>query len=85
MTDSTDLQDVHKEVNAEGLICPEPVMLLHSAVRDAKDGDRIKLLATDPSTKKDISNFCEFLGHTLEHFEEREGQYIYWVRKGLVS
>lgn len=64
-------------VNAKGLICPEPVMMLHSAVRDAGPGDVIEVLATDPTTRRDIQQFCDFLGHGLlevkEEFIQEEG------------
>ena len=72
---------VSKEVDALGLICPEPIMMLHSAVRDAAPGEVIRVLATDPSTVRDITQFCEFLGHELvEHYEENE-QFIFFIRK----
>ncbi len=57
-------------------------MLLHSAVRDAGAGEYIRLVATDPSTKKDIAEFCEFLGHHLESLQEEGDQFIFVVRKG---
>ena len=38
------------EVNALGLICPEPIMLLHKAIRDSDSGDLIELVASDKST-----------------------------------
>ena len=53
------------EVNAIGLICPEPIMLLHKAIRESDDGDFIEMNATDPSTERDVDKFCEFLGHKL--------------------
>lgn len=70
-----------KEIDALGLKCPEPVMLLHAAVRDAKPGESIRLNATDPSTKKDIAEFCEFLGHQLNSVEETENTFIFTVTK----
>ena len=48
-----------------GLICPEPVMLLHKTMRQATSGDIIEVLASDPATQRDIPNFCRHLGHTL--------------------
>ena len=53
------------EVNALGLVCPEPIMLLHKAIRDSDSGDLIELVASDESTERDIEKFCEFLGHKL--------------------
>ncbi len=46
------------EVNAKGLKCPEPIMMLHKAVRESKTGDLIYMTATDRSTERDIDKFC---------------------------
>ena len=53
------------EVNAMGLVCPVPIMLLHKAIRDSDSGDLIELVASDKSTERDVEKFCEFLGHKL--------------------
>lgn len=77
--------DVHCTVDAlldaTGLHCPEPVMMLHNKVRDMDGGQLLKVIATDPSTQRDIPKFCVFLGHGLEHQTEQEGTYLYWIRK----
>ncbi len=78
-------EDISTMVDAKGLICPEPVMMLHSAVRDAKGGQVIQVLATDPSTKKDIAQFCEFLGHELLDQSQDGDVLIHLVRKKLVK
>jgi len=66
MTDAT-LNEIHIDhhLDTQGLICPEPVMLLHKAIRKADGGEVIEILATDPATTRDIPNFCRHLGHTL--------------------
>ena len=71
----------HHTLDATGLLCPEPLMMLHNIVRDAVSGDVIKVIATDPSTERDIPKFCTFLGHELLTQEIEQGQYIYWIRK----
>jgi len=53
------------QLDTQGLICPEPVMLLHRAIRNAQSGEVIEILATDPATTRDIPNFCRHLGHEL--------------------
>ena len=53
------------EMDVRGLLCPEPVMMLHNKVRDMADGDVVRVCATDPSTQRDIPKFCHFLGHEL--------------------
>ncbi len=69
-------------VDAKGLICPEPVMMLHSAVRDAKKGEVIKVLSTDPASKRDIEKFCQFLNHTLIDLSEQDDLFVFRIRKG---
>ena len=68
-------------LDASGLNCPEPVMMLHNKVRDLQAGDLLQVIATDPSTRRDIPKFCVFLGHELVEQREDAGQYLYWIRK----
>lgn len=68
-------------LDTTGLICPEPVMMLHNQIRDVNDGDIIKVVATDPSTQRDIPKFCSFLGHELLEQEHLAKSYIYYIRK----
>lgn len=68
-------------LDATGLYCPEPVMMLHNQVRDLVAGGLLKVIATDPSTRRDIPKFCMFLGHELLAQSEEAGTYLYWIRK----
>lgn len=52
-------------LNTVGLICPEPIMLLHKAMRNLAVGETLTMVATDPATVRDIANFCRHLGHHL--------------------
>lgn len=69
-------------LDAVGLFCPEPVMMMHSKIRDIDSGQVLQVLATDPSTQRDIPKFCLFLGHELLSEEQVDGQYHYLIRKG---
>ena len=69
------------ELDASGLFCPEPVMMLHSKVRELAAGDVLKVIATDPSPQRDIPKFCLFLEHQLLESNEQDGTYMYWIRK----
>jgi tRNA 2-thiouridine synthesizing protein A len=68
-------------LDATGLYCPEPVMLLHNRIRDIAVGETLQVLATDPSTERDIPKFCVFLGHELLQQDQFEGHYRYLLRK----
>lgn len=70
-------------LDASGLNCPEPVMMLHNKVRDLQAGSLLKVIATDPSTRRDVPKFCVFLGHDLLDQAEEAGAYLYWIRTKL--
>lgn len=74
-------QEINKFLDTSGLLCPEPVMLLHKAVREAGVGDVIEVIATDPSTTRDIPKFCHFLGHRLVKQDVRDKSYVFYVLK----
>lgn len=80
MTDKTECPE--RQLDTCGLLCPEPVMLLHRAVREMAAGDVLRVLATDPSTRRDIPKFCAFLGHELLLSEQCGERFIYRIRKG---
>jgi tRNA 2-thiouridine synthesizing protein A len=56
-------------------------MLLHNAIRDAAPGELIAVRATDPTTRRDIAQFCHFLGHVLVEESEAGGELRFLVRK----
>ncbi|WP_066805807.1 sulfurtransferase TusA [Moraxella oblonga] len=71
------------ELDTVGLVCPEPIMLLHKAIRKANTGDIIMVMASDPATTRDIPNFCRHLGHALvEQAILDDGNYRYMIQKG---
>ena len=73
---------IDKILDCSGLICPEPVMMLHKAVREVSAGQTIELIATDPSTVRDVAKFCSFLGHELKTQHQDEDKYFFYITKG---
>lgn len=68
-------------LDARGLVCPEPVMLLHSRMRALAPGALLEMVATDPSTARDVPRFCQHLGHTLVSQEQQADEFRYLIRK----
>lgn len=69
------------QLDACGLFCPEPVMLLHNRIRDMASGEVVEVVATDPSTTRDIPKFCLFLGHELLDKRQQDDRYHYLIKK----
>lgn len=72
---------INRFLDARGLLCPEPVMLLHKAIREANEGELIEVTATDPSTLRDIPKFCLFLGHELVEQNSTDEEYVFLICK----
>lgn len=68
-------------LDAQGLYCPEPVMMIHKKIREISPGQTLQIIATDPSTVRDIPKFCVFLDHELLSHEESDGIFTYLIRK----
>jgi tRNA 2-thiouridine synthesizing protein A len=69
-------------LKAEGLRCPEPVMMIRKSIRSIEPGEVLLILADDPATKRDVPNFCEFMDHQLLKAETEKLPYRFWIKKG---
>ena len=72
------------KLDTQGLLCPEPLMLLRNTVRELEPGTILYVIASDPTTHRDFANFCRFMGHELLAAEV-DGEILqYWIKKGGV-
>lgn len=69
-------------VDARGLRCPEPLMVLRDRIRRLAAGELIRIDATDPSTERDFRDFCRYLDHELVESAAVDGNYAFLIRKG---
>ena len=68
-------------VDARGQSCPGPLVGLARALKEAKRGDLLELLATDPGSKSDVPAWAKLTGNELLEATERDGAFRYVVRK----
>lgn len=57
--------EITKSLNACGLQCPGPIKKVFEEINGMKDGESLKITASDPGFKKDIASWCEKTGNTL--------------------
>lgn len=69
-------------LDALGLRCPEPVMMVRKTVRNMQPGETLLIIADDPATTRDIPGFCTFMEHELVAKETDGLPYRYLIRKG---
>ncbi|MFV0575800.1 MAG: sulfurtransferase TusA [Vibrio sp.] len=82
---SFDVKDASKVLDAQGLRCPEPVMMVRKTIRNMEDGEVLLVTADDPSTTRDIPSFCRFMDHQLLQAETESVPYQYLIKKGMVN
>ncbi|NCF33041.1 MAG: sulfurtransferase TusA [Proteobacteria bacterium] len=75
------MTQVQKELDARGLNCPEPLMLVRNQVRGMRSGEVLLVRATDPTTERDLNHFCQFLGHQMLDTKLENGVFEFWIQK----
>jgi tRNA 2-thiouridine synthesizing protein A len=70
------------QLDAIGLRCPEPVMMIRLKIREMQIGETIAVTADDHSTTRDIPSFCRFMEHELLDSQNAKSPYQYVIKKG---
>ena len=79
---STSSSSPHDAIlDARGLMCPMPVLKAKKALRDVKEGEVLKVMATDPGSVADMKSFCEMTGNRLISSEQDGDVFIYHIEK----
>lgn len=63
------------------MTCPMPLLKLKQALNQTVSGDIVKLLATDPASRRDVTAFTTLAGHSLA-LEQNTNEIIFIVTKG---
>ncbi len=84
--DSRYSQDMaERTVDARGKFCPVPILELSKAMREAGDGDELRLLATDPAVEPDVKAYCAATGHELLSLAREGDGWAVRIRKRPLS
>ena len=77
-----DFSSAQHQLNAIGLRCPEPVMMVRKKMRALASGETLLVTADDSSTTRDIPSFCRFMDHELILKQIDINPYQYLIKKG---
>lgn len=58
-------------LDARGLRCPEPVMMVRKTVRNMQTGETLLIVADDPATTRDIPGFVPLWSMSWWHSRRR--------------
>ena len=77
--------DIHKELDARGLICPLPILKAKKALSDMHSGEILKVLATAPGSVRDFQAFARQTGNDLIDQQALQGEgreeYVHLLRR----
>lgn len=79
---TTAILEAQHHLDAIGLRCPEPVMMVRKQVRSMATGETLLITADDPSTTRDIPSFCQFMDHALLSSQVDQLPYQFLIQKG---
>ena len=72
---------IHKlYVDAREMVCPMPLLKLKQALNQVNSGEVVSLVATDPTSKRDIVAFARIAQHQLSYVEDK-GDITFLVTK----
>ena len=74
-------ESTKKIIDVRGLYCPEPVFRTKIEIEKLIVGDKIKVIADDPESEEDISNWVKRTGHELLALEKNEKDLEFLIRK----
>ena len=82
LSQTYDFESADCQLDALGLRCPEPVMMVRLKIREMQLGETLAVTADDHSTTRDIPSFCRFMEHELLHAQQDKSPYQYLIKKG---
>ncbi len=81
--DATSLHNMHFdfEIDATGLKCPLPILRCKKGLNEIQSTQVLKIITTDPGSKKDFDAFCRQTGHELLSLQDENGTITFFIKK----
>jgi tRNA 2-thiouridine synthesizing protein A len=70
-----------REVDARGLNCPLPILKAKKALADLASGQVLKVLSTDPGSRRDFEAFARQTGNALIGEGEAERTWTFYLKR----
>ena len=68
-------------VDAQGLNCPLPILKAKKALATIQSGQILKVVATDPGSKRDFEAFARQTGNALVGQSELDGAWTFYLKR----
>ncbi len=78
----TDMDKEFKILDCNGLQCPGPIMKINETLKNMKDGELLRVSATDMGFGNDVESWCSKTGNTFISKERQGNENIVLIKKG---
>ena len=68
-----------KSIDARGLFCPGPLQVVKGVIKQLEAGSTLELIADDPDSKTQISDWCNETGNLLQSVKEENGDITFSI------
>ena len=73
-----------KNLDCTGVYCPMPIIQAKREIEGMGQGQVLRLEADDPGSKEDFPAWCEETGNPLLGLEDKDGVFVFYIKKGGV-
>jgi tRNA 2-thiouridine synthesizing protein A len=74
-------EQIDKELDCMGLICPLPVLRTKKALADMQTGQVLKVVANDRGAEQDIPMFAKQTGNELLGSEKQDEIFTFYLKR----
>ena len=73
--------NIQKELDTRGLNCPLPILKAKKALADMTSGQVLKVVATDPGSRRDFQAFARQTGNELVEQSSNNDEFVHYLRR----
>ena len=74
-------EQVDKDLDCMGMICPLPVLRTKKALADMQTGQVLKVVANDRGAEQDIPMFAKQTGNELLSAEKQDDTFTFYLKR----
>ena len=74
-------EQIDKELDCMGMICPLPVLRTKKALADMQSGQVLKVVANDRGAEQDIPMFAKQTGNELLASEKQDEVFTFYLKR----
>jgi len=73
--------DIALILDCRGLVCPEPILKIKSAMKTVDAGQTVRMESTDPGSVSDMESWARQTGNSIVEQSRKGDTFIFYVRK----